>query len=59
MTAAPKPLVAIITLNWNRKDDTLAFLASCAALRYPRLHATWRAAVCSSSANTPSPGSGR
>jgi GT2 family glycosyltransferase len=31
------PLVVIITLNWNRKDDTLAFLASCAALRYPRL----------------------
>jgi GT2 family glycosyltransferase len=32
------PLVAIITLNWNRRADTLAFLASCAALRYPRLH---------------------
>ncbi len=32
-----QPLVAIITLNWNRKDDTLAFLASCVRLRYPRL----------------------
>jgi GT2 family glycosyltransferase len=32
-----QPLVAIITLNWNRKGDTLDFLASCAGLRYPRL----------------------
>lgn len=38
MAERPAPLVAIITLNWNRRDDTLAFLASCAALRYPRLH---------------------
>lgn len=37
MPTRPAPLVAVITLNWNRKDDTLAFLASCAALRYPRL----------------------
>lgn len=38
MAERPAPLVAIITLNWNRKDDTLDFLASCAELRYPRLH---------------------
>lgn len=38
MTARPAPTVAIITLNWNRKGDTLAFLESCAALDYPRLH---------------------
>lgn len=38
MTARPAPLVAIITLNWNRKGDTLEFLASCAGLGYPRLH---------------------
>jgi len=37
MAERPAPLVAIITLNWNRKDDTLDFLASCAGLRYPRL----------------------
>jgi GT2 family glycosyltransferase len=38
MATRPAPLVAIITLNWNRKGDTLEFLASCAALSYPRLH---------------------
>lgn len=38
MTAQPPPLVAIITLNWNRKGDTLEFLSSCAELSYPRLH---------------------
>jgi GT2 family glycosyltransferase len=32
--AAMNPLVVILTLNWNRQADTLAFLASCAALRY-------------------------
>jgi GT2 family glycosyltransferase len=34
---AQAPLVMIITLNWNRQADTLAFLASCAELRYPRM----------------------
>jgi GT2 family glycosyltransferase len=34
---AQTPLVIIITLNWNRQADTLAFLASCGELRYPRL----------------------
>lgn len=29
------PLVYIITLNWNRCADTLAFLESCGELRYP------------------------
>lgn len=29
------PLVYIITLNWNRADDTLCLLASCAQLTYP------------------------
>lgn len=29
------PLVYIITLNWNRCADTLAFLESCSALHYP------------------------
>jgi GT2 family glycosyltransferase len=29
------PLVYVITLNWNRRDDTLAFLASAAGLAYP------------------------
>ncbi len=29
------PLVAIVTLSWNRREDTLAFLASCAGLAYP------------------------
>lgn len=38
MSIRPAPLVAIITLNWNRKDDTLEFLRSCASLTYPRLH---------------------
>lgn len=38
MTPSSLPLVMIITLNWNRKADTLTFLQSCAALRYPRLH---------------------
>lgn len=28
------PKVYIITLNWNRRDDTLAFLASCRELAY-------------------------
>lgn len=28
------PLVYIITLNWNRRDDTLAFLDSCCHLTY-------------------------
>lgn len=28
------PRVYIITLNWNRRDDSLAFLASCRALAY-------------------------
>jgi GT2 family glycosyltransferase len=37
MAASLPPLVMIITLNWNRKDDTLTFLRSCAALHYPRL----------------------
>ncbi|NJN17688.1 MAG: glycosyltransferase family 2 protein [Oscillochloris sp.] len=32
---ADLPLVAIITLNWNRKQDTLDFLASCRGLHYP------------------------
>lgn len=30
------PLVFIVTLNWNRRDDTLAFLRSCQSLAYPR-----------------------
>jgi GT2 family glycosyltransferase len=34
---AQTPLVIIITLSWNRQADTLAFLASCGELRYPRL----------------------
>lgn len=29
------PLVYVITLNWNRRDDTLAFLASCQQADYP------------------------
>lgn len=29
------PLVYILTLNWNRRDDTLAFLQSCRMLHYP------------------------
>jgi GT2 family glycosyltransferase len=33
---SPPPLVAIVTLSWNRRDDTLAFLASCRDLAYPR-----------------------
>lgn len=36
MIESPEPLVAIITLNWNRCADTLAFLESCARLTYPR-----------------------
>ena len=31
------PLVYIITLNWNRCADTLAFLESCAQQTYPNL----------------------
>jgi len=38
MSERPAPLVVIVTLNWNRKADTLAFLTSCADLSYPRLH---------------------
>lgn len=38
MSTPPLPLVIIVTLNWNRKADTLAFLVSCAGLSYPRLH---------------------
>lgn len=30
------PLVAIVTLSWNRRADTLAFLQSCRGLAYPR-----------------------
>lgn len=41
MGSPPAPLVYVITLNWNRRDDTLAFLESCQGLRYPR----WRALV--------------
>lgn len=37
MQAQHAPLVAIITLNWNRPRETLAFLASCAQLAYPML----------------------
>ncbi len=29
------PLVYVVTLNWNRRDDTLAFLDSCGQLTYP------------------------
>lgn len=32
------PRVSIITLNWNRCQDTLAFLESCYRLTYPNLH---------------------
>lgn len=32
------PLLHIITLNWNRRDDTLAFLASCRAQTYVPRH---------------------
>lgn len=38
MAEQPAPLVALVTLNWNRKADTLDFLASCAELRYPCLY---------------------
>lgn len=31
------PLVYVITLSWNRRDDTLAFLTSCRGLHYGRL----------------------
>jgi GT2 family glycosyltransferase len=31
------PLIYVVTLNWNRCEDTLAFLGSCAQARYPRL----------------------
>jgi GT2 family glycosyltransferase len=30
------PLIYIITLSWNRREDTLAFLRSCRGLAYPR-----------------------
>jgi GT2 family glycosyltransferase len=35
MTSRAAPLVYVITLNWNRRDDTLAFLASFSQLTYP------------------------
>jgi GT2 family glycosyltransferase len=34
---SPSPLAYIITLNWNRRDDTLRCLASCKGLSYPNL----------------------
>ncbi len=32
----PTPLVYVVTLNWNRRDDTLEFLDSFTRLTYPR-----------------------
>lgn len=32
-----RPLIAIVTLNWNRPDDTLACLESAAAQTYPNI----------------------
>lgn len=32
------PLLHIVTLNWNRRDDTLAFLASCQRQSYTPRH---------------------
>ena len=36
MTRDGIPLVYVITLNWNRRDDTLKFLAAFSQLTYPR-----------------------
>ncbi len=36
MAAPPQPLVAVVVLNTNRREDTLACLASLAALDYAR-----------------------
>ena len=38
MTTDPHaPLVAVVVLSWNRRDDTLACLRSLARVEYPRL----------------------
>jgi GT2 family glycosyltransferase len=37
MGTSTPPLVYIITLNWNRCNDTLAFLESCSRLVYPNV----------------------
>ena len=36
MAARPQPLIAVVVLNTNRREDTLACLASLAALDYAR-----------------------
>jgi len=35
MASMAPPLVYVITLNWNRRDDTLGFLTSFSQLAYP------------------------
>lgn len=37
MSATPLPLVYAVTVNWNRRDDTLECLESLCALDYPDL----------------------